>query len=793
MAKVSPKVRKASMYKMISYKGVTGVQSKYTPITAAARLPKVEKSVGRGLQSIVSGLNSLGSTLNSIAANTQNSLTSWRDNIRTQIKSADKIAKQEALTDRKDRKRKAFKDKQTKKRRLFQLRNSKEEKAEKKKGKKAGFGESAINAAKKAGGGIFAAIFNLFGALGDLIKFKIFEWISQNPKTVARLGMILGGIGKFILNVYSFLGGMALDGLVDFLENPISLKGFFGAIKLITGITPIFASLLFLKNPKLVLEGAKKVIGGLVGGLRRLFGFQSKEQKFRDFKLKKLKGGRGNWFGTRTGKIATGLGAGAAGFLAAKGEGASNVEAVGAGGGAAAGQALGAKIGGKLGGAPGAAVGSIVGGLAGGKVGKAIGGLIKPITEPVGRFFKMIGDTFNNVIKDIKEPLEEFFTTLGAFLSGILEAVEPHMPIISKIISTGFKVLFWPLFLGMKALTAVLKLFTGGKSGDGGGGGGDDEKTESSSYSTSMSYKRKGNVETGLMEVVPGTQPEGVSIEAANQHNYQQQIRKLEQEKRFDKIKTEAQGLEFDPTHYDTKLLKLEKAYNNTLEFGGITTSAKIGREEKEDIPKKAKGGWINGPQSGYPVSLNGGRSTAFIGHGLEWVGQKKAAGGAFVIPYNTPATKRDRGLTARRVAQAKRGGYHTPSFAAGGEVKKPQGVWRWLAGAADHMTMGLTDFDKRGSTWDGAMRLKDNIGQKLEDAKQKDMQRRYEKLKAALQDSASTQIINQEAPMQAGGADMSEEVPIFIPGDDDHDADKYIYPKFGIINEFMTDPVEFM
>ena len=84
MAKVSPKVRKPSMYKMISYKGVTGVQSKYTPITAAARLPKVEKSVGRGLQSIVSGLNSLGSTLNSIAVNTQNSLTSWRDNIRTQ-------------------------------------------------------------------------------------------------------------------------------------------------------------------------------------------------------------------------------------------------------------------------------------------------------------------------------------------------------------------------------------------------------------------------------------------------------------------------------------------------------------------------------------------------------------------------------------------------------------------------------------------------------------------------------------------------------------------------------------
>ena len=768
MAKVSPKVRKPSMYKMISYKGVTGVQSKYTPITAAARLPKVEKSVGRGLQSIVSGLNSLGSTLNSIAVNTQNSLTSWRDNIRTQVKSADKLAKQEALTDKKDRKRKAFKDKQTKKRRLFQLRNSKEEKAEKKKGKKAGFGESAILAAKKAGGGIFSAIFNLFGALGDLIKFKIFEWVAQNPKTVAKLGMIFASIGKFIFNVYSFLGGMALDGLVDFLENPISLKGFFGAIKLITGITPIFATMLFLKNPKLILEGAKKVIGGLVGGLRRLFGLQSKEQKFRDYKLKKVNKGRGNWFGSRTGKIATGLGVGAAGFLQAKGEGASNTEAVGAGGGAAAGQALGAKIGGKLGGAPGAMVGSIVGGLAGGKVGKAIGGLIEPIVEPVGKFFKMIGDTFNGVIKDIKEPLEEFFTTLGTFLGGILEAVEPHMPMISKIISTGFKVLFWPLFLGMKALTAVLKLFTGGEKG-----------------------KDKGE-SPGAGETKTETKTETRDLDTMNVSDY------------ATIQKADGTVLRKGDEGYMEEFARSQKAMKDGMYSNSGATYAK-GGILPNFLPKRAEGGWINGPQSGYPVSLNG-VTPAFIGHGLEWVGQKKAAGGAFVIPYNTPATKSDKGLTSRRLAQAKRGGYATPfaaggeftvkhlhKYAEGGEVKKPRGVWRWLAGAADQLTGGLTDFDKRGSTLDGAMRLKDNIGQKLEEAKQKDMQRRYEKLKNALQDSANTQIINQTGSTMGGGADLSEETPIFIPGDDDHDADKYIYPKFGIINEFMTDPVEFM
>ena len=36
-----------------------------------------------------------------------------------------------------------------------------------------------------------------------------------------------------------------------------------------------------------------------------------------------------------------------------------------------------------------------------------------------------------------------------------------------------------------------------------------------------------------------------------------------------------------------------------------------------------AMGGWISGPQSGYPVSLDGGATTAFIGHGTEWVGMK--------------------------------------------------------------------------------------------------------------------------------------------------------------------------
>jgi hypothetical protein len=89
-----------------------------------------------------------------------------------------------------------------------------------------------------------------------------------------------------------------------------------------------------------------------------------------------------------------------------------------------------------------------------------------------------------------------------------------------------------------------------------------------------------------------------------------------------------------------------------------------------------AAGGWISGPMSGYPVSLDGGGSTAFIGHGTEWVGFKKAAGGlassAFVVPFNTPATKGSPNLTNRRLTEAAAGGYALPDgFAKGGKYER--------------------------------------------------------------------------------------------------------------------------
>ena len=88
---------------------------------------------------------------------------------------------------------------------------------------------------------------------------------------------------------------------------------------------------------------------------------------------------------------------------------------------------------------------------------------------------------------------------------------------------------------------------------------------------------------------------------------------------------------------------------------------------------KYAKGGWISGPQSGYPVSLDGGKSASFIGHGTEYVASRAAGG--FVIPFDTPATKSNPGLTQQRIGEAQGMGFDLggmlKGFAAGGPTNQ--------------------------------------------------------------------------------------------------------------------------
>lgn len=156
----------------------------------------------------------------------------------------------------------------------------------------------------------------------------------------------------------------------------------------------------------------------------------------------------------------------------------------------------------------------------------------------------------------------------------------------------------------------------------------------------------------------------------------------LQKQKAFNQVRAfyikhaQQQGLALNYITQDDvkKRQELVKKYDAEAKAKGVDSSAGY----KNKPPKKAMGGWISGPMSGYPVSLDGGGSTSFIGHGTEWVGFKKAAGGvadssAFVIPYDTPATQNNKGLTNSRFRQAKSGGYALPSFSVGGQLEKKE------------------------------------------------------------------------------------------------------------------------
>ena len=813
MAKVAAKVTKPALYKMISYKGVKGAESRYTPLTAAQRLPKVEKSIGKGLTKVIEGLNSLGATLNSIASNTQSTLESWRDSIKEQISNNAALIKQEEKAEKAEKKREAKKEKQTKDQRKLKARDEKEAKLEKKKKKKKGSGllSGVVGAAKKTGGG-------LLGNLGELLKtfitYQIFSWIAKNPKSVQKFAEILANIGKFVFKVIGVLTGLTLDGITDFLENPISLKGFFGIFKFLLGAVPLFGTFLFLKNPKLMIKTIGTVVKALLGGIKRLFGFAGKSDKLKALKLKKIAGKKGNFFSSKAGKIATGLGVGLGAGLAVKAAGGTDGEALGAGAGAAGGQMLGAKLG-EATGIPGmGAVGGMIGTMAGGAVGKAIGPMLDPIIEPVKKFFGEVQKIFNTVLSSIKDPLEDFFKTLGSFLSGILKVVEPHMPLIGKIISVGLQVMFAPLFLGIRALTAVMKLFTGGKDKKGGGeeikpGGGDGSKT--------IVSKENATVEQGKT----------TSGNMSNDDVVDRKIQMLEARK-----------------HPGMEKWEIESINNQikTLEENRATGGYKISDGSEPDAFGFAKGGWIDGPQSGYPVSLDGKR-TSFIGHGKEWVG-RKAGGKAFVVPFDTPATKTSPGLTAKRMGQAKRQGYSLPTamdsrlrpYKAGGEIikpkrkkgmgswlkntfnktpqvrlakwlgnkakniitakdeeGKPKGIMRWLAGAADQATGGFFDFDKQGHSMYQASGIMKKTGEIIDNAKQRAQEDKYNKMRKSIEESQGLVNINAGGGGIPMGSSAVDDVPILIPGDDHLDADKYLKPKYGLIAEFLTDPVEFM
>ena len=850
----SIKVPKATLYKMVSYKGSTGGK-KYTPLQSADEMGKMQGDMGKGFQAVIGGINSLGASINSIALGVQSMTSSLKTSIGKQVKAANTIEKvqKEAIKADDDREREKIKNEQRQKK--LEQRNQSEEDGEVggKRGLFKNIGKAFKENTKKSFGGLFTGLVRLSTYFLKIVMgMAALTWIAKNPEAIQRLAKTLATVGKFILNISSFLAGNAFNGLIKFLENPISLKGLFGALQFVAAAVPLFATLAFLKNPRGTVKAFAWVLSTLgksLGGIMKAGG-----------RMDKLRGFYRNKFA----KVGLGVGLGLGAAFAVNQAGGDAFEAVGAGVGATGGAMIGQSVGNAIAGPVGGALLGAAGGFLGGKAGQGIGKFLSPLTEPLGRFFKDVGKVFNDIMAPIQESLSGFFEALGGVMNGILDFIEPHMPMITKILGIGINTLFAPLFLGLKALTAVLKFFAPK---------GTETTTETSSYSSSMSYNTTTNRDTNLKEVIDGTQDEGVGIVAANQHLYKNEIEKLEDDKREKKLMF---GDDYDTSGIDKKLLAYEKAYNDTLEFGGIETSA-----------SRAKGGWINGPMSGYPVSLDGGRSTAFIGHGLEWVGSKMASGGAFVVPYNTPATKKDSGLTSRRFREAMMGGYALPNKAEGGEVEQvignvevenkimgqgfnidieelrkhqaqilrqlPEGTsiddviagevnmqhtqlikilansdaqrathqrrrmevvsklknnfanflraepneegqatgWKRIyMGLADAYTGNKYDFDGRGDMLDGAEKLHTEVGNMIELAKLALVDKKNEIL-AQQNKVVEAPKVTADPIVTGSGGGGSFDVPINV--DNDGAADPYLITRFGLVSEFNGDMADLM
>ena len=841
----SIKVPKATLYKMVSYKGSTGGK-KYTPLQSADEMGKMQGDMGKGFQAVIGGINSLGASINSIALGVQSMTSSLKTSIGKQVKAANTIEKvqKEAIKADDDREREKIKNEQRQKK--LEQRNQSEEDGEV--GGKRGLFKNIEKAfkenTKKSFGGLFTGLVRLSTYFLKIVMgMAALTWIAKNPEAIQRLAKTLATVGKFILNISSFLAGNAFNGLIKFLENPISLKGLFGALQFVAAAVPLFATLAFLKNPRGTVKAFAWVLSTLgksLGGIMKAGG-----------RMDKLRGFYRNKFA----KVGLGVGLGLGAAFAVSQSGGDAFEAVGAGVGATGGAMIGQSVGNAIAGPVGGALLGAAGGFLGGKAGQGIGKFLSPLTEPLGRFFKDVGKVFNDIMAPIQESLSGFFEALGGVMNGILDFIEPHMPMITKILGIGINTLFAPLFLGLKALTAVLKFFAPKSKGD--------EVKETPSSKTEK-----------LSSSSQSTQPtaDGVEETPINQPDIKLQIELTED--RIAKLKS---GEIPDKDGFKLAFAKKKlKILEDNLSEGGEVAP-----------PKFAKGGWINGPMSGYPVSLDGGRSTAFIGHGLEWVGSKMASGGAFVVPYNTPATKKDSGLTSRRFREAMQGGYALPTKAEGGEVEQvignvevenkimgqgfnidieelrkhqaqilrqlPEGTsiddviagevnmqhtqlikilansdaqrathqrrrmevvsklknnfanflraepneegqatgWKRIyMGLADAYTGNKYDFDGRGDMLDGAEKLHTEVGNMIELAKLALVDKKNEIL-AQQNKVVEAPKVTADPIVTGSGGGGSFDVPINV--DNDGAADPYLITRFGLVSEFNGDMADLM
>lgn len=711
MATPTDRPAKPKLYKMVSVPKVSGGATIKVGGTTIA-------GGGTSLNGIIKAMNSLGATVNSVAIITESIAKQTQRTIATEIRQqSELIRRQERL-----RKTKVKTDREKEDRKRKEAQRQRDAESEKKSEAGGKFLVKFTKFATAAAGGFFQGLATLLGGLfRAFVVTAVLDWIVKPGNTDKVVSIIKGivGIFKVFQRLLSFGVTSALEGLAKVIDNPISFKGLFGAVQFIVGAAILMKGMKWMMNPASLAKDFVSVLSFVAKGMINL-----KKGVGVYGAIKKLAS-------TRVGKYAM---AGAVGVGAGMGSallGGTKEEAIGTGIGAAAGtiggEMLGTALGGEAGGKVGAAAGGLVGGLVGGPVGRAL----KPVTDAIGKFFGLIGQILKPVFDFVMNIGKEYFSAVGDLIQAVVNLIEPHKETLSFIAKGSLFIAFMPLIMMMKAITSLIRLFVPKGSADRGksgtpkramGGpvvvpkmasGGMIGNTVMANPITQQLQQALSNaillpfkaVGIGLISAMamvgsvfgaflPGPMQMllgSVLAPIASMFGVPNSVFKKVSGFALKGIKNAGQAVVgfantasdalsdlFDGNRQDSVNGLLSKILDAVMKMGGHTTpKASIGGA----IPQAASGGWINGPMSGYPVSLDGGRSTAFIGHGREWVGFKgRAAGGgagsAFVIPFNTPATVRTPSLTSMRMSQARAGGYAlprsiggvVPQFATGGE-----------------------------------------------------------------------------------------------------------------------------
>ena len=492
-----------------------------------------------------------------------------------------------------------------------------------------------------------------------------------------RLGIIVKGLWSVVSGIVSWIG-KSWNQL--FGEGKPFMTRLAGAVKLLAGVGLVGAGLAFLKNPASMLKafsGMLKTVGQGVLNLAKVFG------------------------GNVLGQAALGLGQG---FLAYNDimndedipEEDRQSAAIGGGVGATTGaMALGA-LGNQLLPGIGGAIGNLLGGFLGKHIGKYIGPIVKNIIEPIKKFFSKVGAWINKTLKPVGDAIKKFFEQYAEVANKVLDFIEPHMPKIMEIAGFLGKFAFQPLISLLTGLTKVLSWVAGS-------GGEEEETTTSTGNGTGSTvtgngegtntYPLKGTnflgdfVEPGFKyDKVDGEFGEGIDTsmidrtvadlvkeygESAELGRYG--IRLSSALAAIKNMGKDPETFKFNPSGQDLIFKELKNmagfqeflgeqidvnqfAANLSRFFDEIPASesavTKDTKSWKETLSVleslkggMSKGGLIRGPQSGYPVGFNPVVSRSiggFVGHGTE-----------MIVPIDTPDTRKDSGLSMRRLLEA--------------------------------------------------------------------------------------------------------------------------------------------